>query len=311
MSIPTIETISYYVVIILAVFGAIVAAFWLSLIIWAFRDMRLRSRDPFAQILAGVMAALPFAGPILYMILRPPETLAERYERALEEEALLQEIEERPNCHNCSRSVEDAWVVCPTCFVELKKQCVGCTSLLDLGWKVCPHCATEQPAQMRPLNKKMLRQQIKSKGQVIVQTPMAIPATASSSGEAKSETHIPRVKRRYRSVTVGRNGKNSAEPLPGDYVIGEPTNPTIVSFAPTAEELERLERQMASLPDYLDKSSTIVPVPNVSATDRTVVSPPVQEGEFVDEMLDELNGHSAEMTVVSNTPPHRNGVASD
>ncbi len=317
MSIPTPETFAFFLTIIFAVLGALLAAFWLSLVIWAFRDMRLRSRDPFAQILAAVVAAIPVAGPILYLILRPPETLAERYERALEEEALLQEIEERPNCHSCSRTVEEQWVVCPTCFVELKKQCVGCTSLLELGWKVCPHCATEQPAQMRPLNKKMLRQQIKSRGQVVVQTQPAIPANlgASNKPEGKSETHIPRVKRRYRSVNVGRNGKSSAEPLAGDYVIGEATNPTIVSFAPTAEELARLERQMASLPEHLDKSSTIVPVPNVTATDRTVVSGAVQDAEFVDDDLPTLNGNgyngngNSEMTVFSNKP--RNGRSGD
>lgn len=305
MSIPTPQTIASVLTIIFAILGALLAGFWLSLVIWAFRDMRLRSRDPFAQILAGVLAALPIAGPILYLILRPPETLAERYERALEEEALLQEIEERPTCQNCSRVVQEEWVVCPTCFVELKKQCVGCTSLLELGWKVCPHCATEQPAQMRPLNKKLLRQQIKSRGQVVVQSPIAIPATTTSNqrDDKKTETRVPRVKRRYRSVNVGRNGKGSGEPLPGDYVIGEATNPTLVSFAPTAEELERLERQMSSLPDSVDKSSTIVPVPHVTSSDMTVVSgtngngAPIQDGEFVDESNEPLN--SSEMTVVS------------
>ena len=304
MALPTFETIASFLTIIFAVLGALLAGFWLSMIIWVFRDMRLRSRDPFAQILAAVLAALPIAGPFLYLILRPPETLAERYERALEEEALLQEIEERPRCHSCSRSVEDDWVVCPTCFVELKKQCVGCTSLLERGWKVCPHCATEQPEQMRPLNKKMLRQQIKTRGQVVVHTPPALPAHASNgSGNGKTDTHAPRVRRRYRSVTVGRNGKGTAEPLPGDYVIGEANNPTVVSFAPTADELERLERQMASLPDSFDKSSTIVPVPNVSANEVTVVGTPgvngqngsnghVEEGEIVED--------SAEVTVIAN-----------
>lgn len=315
MGIPTPQTIASFVTIALAIFGALLAGFWLSLIIWAFRDMRLRSRDPFAQILAGVLAALPIAGPILYLILRPPETLAERYERALEEEALLQEIEERPSCHKCSRTVESDWVVCPTCFVELKKQCVGCTSLLELSWKVCPHCATEQPAQVRPLNKKLLRQQIKSKGQIVVHSAAALPAPSSSKPKGKTETHAPPVKRRYRSVNVGRNGKGSGEPMPGDYVIGEATNPTIVSFAPTAEELARLERQMASLPAHADKSSTIVPVPNVTSSDLTVVSGAsaarnVAEGEFVDEVdesLNGMNGHSAEITVVS--PTKQNGTS--
>lgn len=157
MSLPTIETVASYLNILIAVFAALLAAFWFSLVIWAFRDMRLRSRDPFAQILAAVMvAALPFIGIFIYMILRPPETLAERYERALEEEALLQEIEERPRCHSCSRTINNQWVVCPNCHVELKKPCVNCVELLDLGWKVCPYCTAKQPKDRPKLDKQKL-----------------------------------------------------------------------------------------------------------------------------------------------------------
>lgn len=157
MTFPTLETLFSYLNILIAVFAALVAAFWLSLVIWAFRDMRLRSRDPFAQILAAVMVAtLPFIGILIYLILRPPETLAERYERALEEEALLQEIEERPRCHKCSRTIDSKWVVCPNCHVELKKPCVNCVELLDLNWGVCPFCTAGQPKDRPKLDKEML-----------------------------------------------------------------------------------------------------------------------------------------------------------
>ncbi|MEM7334054.1 MAG: zinc ribbon domain-containing protein [Chloroflexota bacterium] len=141
MTLPNLETIISYLTIVAAIFGALLAALWLSLIIWAFRDMRARSRDPFAQILAGlVVAALPIVGVIIYLILRPPETLAEAYERALEEEALLQEIEERPSCPGCSRTMNPNWILCPYCHTRLKKACQDCNSLLDLQWNLCPFC---------------------------------------------------------------------------------------------------------------------------------------------------------------------------
>ena len=38
--------------------GAFLAALWLSLVIWTFRDMRARSRDMLAQILMAVVVAL-------------------------------------------------------------------------------------------------------------------------------------------------------------------------------------------------------------------------------------------------------------
>lgn len=141
MTIPSLETLTSLLTIFAAILGALLAALWLSLIIWAFRDMRARSRDPFAQILAAlVVAALPFVGIVIYLILRPPETLAEAYERALEEEALLQEIEERPACPGCSRTIEANWILCPYCHTRLRKACPDCQSLMELTWNLCPFC---------------------------------------------------------------------------------------------------------------------------------------------------------------------------
>ena len=144
MQLPTLETFVTYLTIVAAVLGALLIALWLSLVIWSFRDMRARSRDPFAQFLAAlVVAALPGAGVLIYLILRPPETLTEAYERALEEEALLQEIEERPACPGCSRTVDPNWILCPHCHTRLKKACPDCNALMELQWNLCPFCGNQ------------------------------------------------------------------------------------------------------------------------------------------------------------------------
>jgi RNA polymerase subunit RPABC4/transcription elongation factor Spt4 len=144
MDIPSLDTIVAYASICFAIIGALLAAIWLSMVIWTFRDMRARSRDPFAQILATlVVALLPGVGLLVYLILRPPETLAEAYERALEEEALLQEIEERPACPGCSRTVDRNWLLCPHCHTRLRKACPDCNALMDLPWNVCPYCGND------------------------------------------------------------------------------------------------------------------------------------------------------------------------
>jgi len=144
MTLPSFDTIINYATILAAIFGALLAAVWLSLVIWTFRDMRLRSRDPFAQLFAAVVVAgLPIAGIVIYLILRPPETLAEAYERALEEEALLQEIEERPHCPGCSRVIEANWILCPHCHTRLHKKCVDCGELMELQWNLCPFCGNQ------------------------------------------------------------------------------------------------------------------------------------------------------------------------
>jgi RNA polymerase subunit RPABC4/transcription elongation factor Spt4 len=142
------ETINSILLLFITGTGAVVTAIWLGLILWTWRDMRLRSRDPLAQIAASLMVAvLGIFGIIIYVMLRPPETLTEAYERSLEEEALLQNIEEKPVCPGCGRPSKDGWQVCPYCHTKLKKACPQCGELLELPWNLCPYCATPQVSQ--------------------------------------------------------------------------------------------------------------------------------------------------------------------
>src|SRR5204863_7301274 len=122
---------------------AFVAVFWLSLIIWTFRDIRSRTQDFLSQILATVLVAIFFVGGLfIYLILRPRQTLAETYERQLEEESLLAEMTERQTCNNCHARVESDFQICPTCGQKLKRPCPKCERLLELRWAFCPYCAT-------------------------------------------------------------------------------------------------------------------------------------------------------------------------
>ena len=127
--------------IVLAFGGAFFLALWVSLIIWTFRDARSRSRDVFAILLATLMVVVfgPL-GLLLYFLLRPSETLAELYERSLEEEALLQDLEERVVCPGCRRKIQADWQVCPDCHTILRKTCLNCGRLLHLRWNICPYC---------------------------------------------------------------------------------------------------------------------------------------------------------------------------
>jgi hypothetical protein len=139
--------------VILAFSGAFLLALWLSLVIWTFRDVRSRSRDVFAIMLATLMVFIfgPL-GLILYFLLRPPVTLAELYERSLEEEALLQDLEERPRCPGCSRQVNEAWIICPDCHTTLKKICPQCEKSLQLRWNICPYCGTRVAVTAPPVD---------------------------------------------------------------------------------------------------------------------------------------------------------------
>jgi RNA polymerase subunit RPABC4/transcription elongation factor Spt4 len=125
--------------------GVVIAALWLAMIIWTNRDMRARSRDPLAQLFVTVIVLLlNVPGLLIYLLLRPRETLSDAYERSLEEEALLQEIEEKPACPGCAQRVQASWQVCPHCHTKLKKACYKCGNALELAWNICPFCATPQ-----------------------------------------------------------------------------------------------------------------------------------------------------------------------
>ncbi len=134
-----------------AAFGAaFLAALWLSLIFWTYRDNRRRTRDPLVRVLATLVVAILFLpGLLIYIILRPQRTIEEEYQQTLEEEAILQTIEEPSLCPGCSRRIAPDWIACPTCHTRLRKRCHQCGKLMELPWDLCPHCVTPAPGMRR------------------------------------------------------------------------------------------------------------------------------------------------------------------
>lgn len=127
------------------IFGTYFIAIWLTLIYWTFRDIRQRTRDSFIQLAAVLLVtALFLPGLWIYLILRPRYTLAEIYDRALEEEALLQELEDQKACPTCKRRVKDDYLVCPSCRTQLKELCRACSRPLSYAWVACPFCGLEK-----------------------------------------------------------------------------------------------------------------------------------------------------------------------
>ncbi|MCS7071774.1 MAG: zinc ribbon domain-containing protein [Anaerolinea sp.] len=130
----------------LAYLALTLVAALLAMIVWTYRDMRARSRDAIMPLIAALMVGvLTVPGLLIYLFLRPRETLAEAYERSLEEEALLQEIEEKPVCPGCRQRIRSEWQACPECHTRLKRPCVRCGQLLELTWDICPFCTSAQP----------------------------------------------------------------------------------------------------------------------------------------------------------------------
>lgn len=137
-----------FLLIAAALGGAFLAALWLSLMVWTYRDIRDRVRDPLVRILAVLLVGVLFLpGVVVYLILRPSQTMEDEYQHMLEEEALLQTIEERSACPGCGRHTAEDWIICPNCYTKLMKPCHACGRLMKLPWSLCPYCGTPEPGK--------------------------------------------------------------------------------------------------------------------------------------------------------------------
>ena len=139
------------VAIIGVILGSYLIVMWIGALVWTYRDIRSRTTDIFTHAIA-VMVVLVFnlPGILLYMVLRPKETLAEMYDRRLGAEALLQEIQEQESCPTCRRRTEPDFLGCPYCGTALRVPCENCAKPLQATWVICPFCRTERvspPAQ--------------------------------------------------------------------------------------------------------------------------------------------------------------------
>jgi len=135
------EFLQSYVTILFGVAGGILLVLWLAVLAWVFKDIRSRSRSGSAALFAVlIVGLLPAIGLAVYLLLRPRLTLIDVYDRALEQEALLQQIEDKSVCPTCGKPTHPDWVLCPSCHTHLRQPCPACNSPLELTWDICPWC---------------------------------------------------------------------------------------------------------------------------------------------------------------------------
>jgi Double zinc ribbon len=131
----------------------IVVLFWLSTVYWVYKDARRRVEDPWLMWTAVVLGLVPFIGPLIYMLFRPPEYLDDVRERELEIRAMEERLSRRDlHCPVCRAEVGPDYLVCPVCTTKLKQACVNCKAPLEALWQVCPYCETPvEPAALGSL----------------------------------------------------------------------------------------------------------------------------------------------------------------
>jgi len=129
----TIETI-------LVLFAAV---FWLASAYWTYKDARRRIDDPWLVGVATLIGLVPYIGPLVYMLFRPPEYLEDVRERELEIKAMEERLSHRDyRCPVCRAEVDSSFLVCPICTTKLRQACTTCRAPLEALWQVCPYCET-------------------------------------------------------------------------------------------------------------------------------------------------------------------------
>ena len=142
------NTIATLIGIFVALLGAFLFAFWIAMGIWTFNDIRSRTRDWLAIALASLLVLVfPLVGLVLYIMVRPRDTLADVFDRALEEESLLRELEATLSCYSCGLPVQESWNFCSNCHSQLRFACASCGKAMRHEWSICVHCGADQLEQ--------------------------------------------------------------------------------------------------------------------------------------------------------------------
>ena len=143
---------AWYVIRNLAIL--LVAALWVATVYWVYKDARRRIGDRVLVWVSTAVGVLPFIGPVIYMLFRPPEYLEDVRERDLEIRAMEERLGIELRCPVCRAAVDDDYLVCPVCTTRLRQACTTCSRPLEPSWQVCPYCetpiATAPPTEPEP-----------------------------------------------------------------------------------------------------------------------------------------------------------------
>ena len=122
---------------------AFAALFWLASAYWTYKDATRRIDDPWLIAVATLLGLVPYVGPLVYMLFRPPEYLEDVRERELEIKAMEDRLSQRGLvCPVCRSDVDSSFLICPICTTKLRQACVKCRAPLEALWQVCPYCET-------------------------------------------------------------------------------------------------------------------------------------------------------------------------
>jgi hypothetical protein len=125
--------------------------FWIVVLYWVWLDSGERTSKTFVRLLYVVLVALlNIIGWIIYLIIRPSQTIEEIYWSDLERRYLKYETAELGDCVKCGRQLYPGYTFCPHCRQKIKIKCPSCKVNIDRKSKFCPHCGSNVKKRMTP-----------------------------------------------------------------------------------------------------------------------------------------------------------------
>jgi hypothetical protein len=125
--------------------------FWLVVVGWVWADSGERTTKTGARILyVLIVLVLNIPGLIIYLIVRPSETIEQIYWGDLERRYLKFETSDLGDCPSCCSQLYPGYVHCPNCGFELKKKCPSCDMLVNRDCKYCVYCGYQISKRLIP-----------------------------------------------------------------------------------------------------------------------------------------------------------------
>lgn len=118
--------------------------FWFAIVWWVWFDASERTTKVWARIASVILVAVfNIFGLIIYLIIRPDQTIEGTYWEDLERRYMKYETSELGDCPQCGAQLYPGFVFCSNCGYELKVQCSKCEVFVDRNYKHCPFCGNQ------------------------------------------------------------------------------------------------------------------------------------------------------------------------
>jgi len=133
-------------------FGIALGAFWIVVLYWVWLDSGDRTTNRNTRVAYVLLVLFLFVvGLIIYLLIRPSQTIEEIYWADLERRYLKYETAELGDCPKCGTQLYPGFTFCPNCRYVLKMKCSNCELEMDKQYKYCPSCGNQMLGRTEPV----------------------------------------------------------------------------------------------------------------------------------------------------------------